>query len=43
LARAFVAVREPVENVAVLRIKEHQRCAPIRQVSQQHERITALC
>jgi hypothetical protein len=43
LPRAFVAVRESVERVVVLRIKEHQRCATIRQGLQQHERIAALC
>jgi hypothetical protein len=43
LPRAFVAVRESVERVAVLRIKEHQRCAAIRQGLQQHERIATLC
>ena len=43
LPRAFVAVRESVERVAVLGIKEHQRCAAIRQGLQQHERIATLC
>jgi hypothetical protein len=40
--RAFVAVREFVERAAVLWIKKHQRCAAIRQVSQQHERVATL-
>jgi len=43
LPRAFVTVREPVERVAVLWIKEHQRCAAVRQGLQQHERIATLC
>jgi hypothetical protein len=31
-----------VEDAAMLRIKEHQRCAAIRQVSQQQERVATL-
>src|SRR6516225_1407423 len=37
LTRAFIAEFQMVEDAAVLWIKEHQRCAAIRQGSQQHD------
>jgi hypothetical protein len=43
LTRAFIAEFQMVEDAAVLWIKEHQRCAAIRQGSQQHDRIPTLC